>query len=148
MTHTDPADAPGTTGAALPAPEEALPLTPATYHILLALVGQERHGYSIMREVESYTQGTLRLGATTLYRTIKQMLAARLVEEAEERPDPELDDERRRYYRITAFGQRVLQAETRRLAALVALAQQKGVMGDADAADGRGIIALGGGVAL
>jgi DNA-binding PadR family transcriptional regulator len=97
-----------------------------------------------MREVESYTQGKIRLGATTLYRTIKQMLTANLVEEAEERPDPELDDERRRYYRITPFGQRVLQAETRRLAALVALAHEKGVIG---AADGRGL-ALGGGAGL
>ena len=134
MTQTDDPE------TALPAPEDALPLTPATYHILLALVGQERHGYSIMREVESYTQGKIRLGATTLYRTIKQMLAASLVEEAEERPDPELDDERRRYYRISPFGQRVLRAETRRLAALVALAHEKGVIG----ADGRGL-ALGGG---
>lgn len=111
-----------------PAPEDLLPLTPATFHILLALVGQERHGYSIMREVEAYTQGKLRLGATTLYRSIKQMLAARLIEETDERPDPELDDERRRYYRITLYGRHVLQAETSRLAALVALAQEKGVI--------------------
>src|SRR5271165_7209267 len=97
--------------AALPDPEQLLPLTPATFHILLALVGQERHGYSIMREVESYTQGKLRLGATTLYRSIKQMLATHLIEEAEERPDPELDDERRRYYRLTAYGSQVLHAE-------------------------------------
>jgi len=136
MTQTDASE------TALPAPEDALPLTPATYHILLALVGQERHGYSIMREVESYTEGKIRLGATTLYRTIKQMLTANLVEEADERPDPELDDERRRYYRITSFGQRVLQAETRRLAALVALAREKGVIA---AADWRGLVLGGGG---
>jgi DNA-binding PadR family transcriptional regulator len=110
------------------APEDLLPLTPATFHILLALVGQERHGYSIMREVEAYTQGKLRLGATTLYRSIKQMLAARLIEEMDERPDPELDDERRRYYRITLFGRSVLRAEASRLAALVALAQKRGVI--------------------
>ena len=78
MTQTDDPE------TALPAPEDALPLTPASYHILLALVGQERHGYSIMREVEAYTQGSIRLGATTLYRSIKQMLAAHLIEEAEE----------------------------------------------------------------
>jgi DNA-binding PadR family transcriptional regulator len=120
-----PSDA---TDATLPTPEDVLPLTPATFHILLTLVGQERHGYSIMREVESYTQGKIRLGATTLYRTIKQLLAAHLIEEADTRPDPELDDERRRYYRITAFGQRVLQAETNRLAALVALAHEKGIV--------------------
>ncbi len=117
---------------ALPEPEALLPLTPATFHILLALVGQERHGYSIMREVEAYTQGKLRLGATTLYRSIKQMLTTHLLEEAEERPDPELDDERRRYYRLTAFGRQVLQAETSRLAALVALAHTKGVVGAED----------------
>ena len=136
--------------ATLPAPEDVLPLTPATFHVLLALVGQERHGYSIMREVESYTRGAIRLGATTLYRTIKQMLAARLIEEAEERPDPELDDERRRYYRITPFGQRVLQAETRRLAALVALAHEKGVLAadDRRGAGGLGGVALAGGGAL
>ena len=115
-----------------PAPEDLLPLTPATFHILLALVGKERHGYSIMREVEAYTHGKLRLGATTLYRSIKQMLAAHLIEEMDERPDPELDDERRRYYRITPFGQRVLQAEASRLAALVALAQEKGVIAAGD----------------
>jgi DNA-binding PadR family transcriptional regulator len=118
--------------AAPSAPEDLLPLTPATFHILLALVGQERHGYGIMREVEAYTRGKLRLGATTLYRSIKQMLAAHLIEEMDERPDPELDDERRRYYRITPFGQQVLQAETSRLAALVALAQQKGVISAGD----------------
>lgn len=126
----------------LPAPEDALPLTPATFHILLALVGQERHGYSIMREVEAYTQGKLRLGATTLYRSIKQLLAAHLIEEMDERPDPELDDERRRYYRITAFGRRVLQAETSRLAALVALAHEKGVVSAEDLPG----LALGGGL--
>jgi DNA-binding PadR family transcriptional regulator len=119
MTHTD---------STLPQPESQLPLTPATFHILLALAGQERHGYSIMREVESYTDGALHLGPTTLYRSIKQMLAARLIEETEERPDPELDDERRRYYRLTAFGRQVLRVETRRLARLVALAGQKGVV--------------------
>src|SRR5271165_5272020 len=118
--------------AALPDPEQLLPLTPATFHILLALVGQERHGYSIMREVETYTQGKLRLGATTLYRSIKQMLAGHLIEEAEERPDPQLDDERRRYYRLTAFGRQVLRAETRRLARLVALAGEKGVIESAE----------------
>jgi len=111
----------------LPTPEAQLPLTPATFHILLALLGHERHGYSIMREVEAYTQGQLRLGATTLYRSIKQMLAAQFIAEAEERPDPMLDDERRRYYKLTEYGQHVLQAEVKRLAALVALAQTKGI---------------------
>jgi DNA-binding PadR family transcriptional regulator len=107
--------------------DESLPLTPATFHILLALVGHERHGYSILREVEDATGGTLRLGATTLYRTIKHMLAAGLISESAARPDPELDDERRRYYRLTPLGERVLGAETARLAQLVHLAQAKGV---------------------
>ncbi|MBA3824385.1 MAG: helix-turn-helix transcriptional regulator [Ktedonobacterales bacterium] len=115
------------TPTSAPTPGDQLPLTPATFHILLALVGQERHGYSILREVEAATQGTLRLGATTLYRSIKHMLAGGLIAESDERPDPALDDERRRYYRLTSFGQQVLAAETARLAALVALAQAKGV---------------------
>jgi DNA-binding PadR family transcriptional regulator len=113
--------------ASSPVPGEQLPLTPATFHILLALVGQERHGYSILREIEMATQGTLRLGATTLYRSIKHMLVGGLITETDERPDPEMDDERRRYYRLTPFGQQVLAAETARLASLVALAQARGV---------------------
>ncbi len=110
-----------------PDPQAELPLTPATFHILLALVGNERHGYSILREVEQGSGGALRLGATTLYRSIKHMLAVGMIAESEERPDPELDDERRRYYRLTEFGRRVLGAETKRLAALVTLAQTKGI---------------------
>ena len=109
-------------------PRALLPLTPAVQHILLALADGERHGYSILREVERASEGNLRLGATTLYRSIKQMLAADLIEEVDERPDPALDDERRRYYRLTPFGQLVLRAEARRLAALVALAHTKGVV--------------------
>jgi DNA-binding PadR family transcriptional regulator len=109
-----------------------LPLTLAVFHILLALSDGERHGYSIMREIERYTNGQLRLGATTLYRSIKQVLAAGLIEEADERPDPALDDERRRYYRLTPLGQLALRAETQRLAALVALAHAKGVVSQND----------------
>jgi DNA-binding PadR family transcriptional regulator len=102
-----------------------LPLTPAVFHILLALSGGERHGYAIMREIETSTQGQLRVGPGTLYRSIKQMLAQGLIAEADERPDPALDDERRRYYRLTDFGQRVAQAEARRMARLVAQARAK-----------------------
>jgi DNA-binding PadR family transcriptional regulator len=105
--------------------EALLPLTPAVFQILLALSGGERHGYAIMREVEASTQGQLRIGPGTLYRSIKQMLAQGLIVETEERPDPALDDERRRYYRLTDFGQRVAAAEARRLARLVALARQR-----------------------
>lgn len=104
---------------------ELLPLTPAVFHILLALADGERHGYSILQEVAAYTRGKLRLGPTTLYRSIRQMLEARLIAEADERPDPALDDERRRYYRLTDFGRQVALAETERLADLLRVARSK-----------------------
>ena len=100
-------------------PESLLPLTPAVFHIMLALADGERHGYGVMQEVAALTDGALRLGPGTLYGSIKRMLADGLIEETDERPDPELDDERRRYYRLTDFGQRVAQLEARRLARLV-----------------------------
>ncbi len=112
-------------------PGDMLPLTPAVFHILLALADGEKHGYSIMQEVTRITDGTVRMGPGTLYGTIKRLLEARLIEEAEERPDPALDDERRRYYRLTAFGERVAQAEARRLANLLHIAQTKRLMGGA-----------------
>ncbi len=118
-------DARKTQNAETPDPEALLPLTPAVFHILLALADGERHGYSIMREIEHFTSGQVRLGPTTLYRSIKQMLAAGLIEELDERPDPALDDERRRYYRLTTFGRRVALAESARLDHLVAIAQAK-----------------------
>ena len=113
-----------------PAVERLLPLTPASFHILLALAGGERHGYGIMQEVEALTQGQMRLGPGTLYRSIKQLLAADMIEESDERPDPALDDERRHYYRLTSFGQRVACAEAERLARLVALAHQRHLLAD------------------
>ena len=106
-------------------PEALLPLTPAVFHILLALADGERHGYGIMQEVAALTDGALRLGPGTLYGSIKRMLADGLIEETDERPDPELDDERRRYYRLTDFGQRVAHLEARRLARLVDEARAK-----------------------
>ncbi len=112
-----------------PEPESLLPLTPAVFHIMLALADGERHGYSIMQEITAHTGGQMRIGPTTLYRSIKQMLAAGLITEIDERPDPALDDERRRYYRLTAFGQRVASAETRRLARAVAVARSKPLLG-------------------
>src|SRR5437867_11393028 len=105
-----------------------LPLTPAVFHILLALADGERHGYAIMQEVASRTEGKMRLGPGTLYGSIKRMLAEDLIEESDERPDPELDDERRRYYRLTHFGQRVVSAEVDRLAKLVRLARTKSLL--------------------
>lgn len=102
-----------------------LPLTPAVFHILLALAGGERHGYGIMQEVVASTRGQMRIGAGTLYRSIKQLIASRMIEESDERPDPALDDERRRYYRLTDFGRRVAQAEAERLERLVSEARAR-----------------------
>ncbi|HEY6408722.1 MAG TPA: PadR family transcriptional regulator [Ktedonobacteraceae bacterium] len=110
-------------------PEAMLPLTPAMFHILLALADGERHGYSIMQEIAAQTQGKMRIGPTTLYRSIKSMLAEGLIGEVDERPDPALDDERRRYYRLTPFGQRVAVAEAQRLEQAVAVARTKPVLG-------------------
>ena len=110
-----------------PDPADFLPLTPAIAHILIALADQDRHGYAIMQEVERITDGGARMGPGTLYGTIKRMLAAGLIEEADERPDPDLDDERRRYYRATALGRDVLAAETSRMAGLVSAARAKRV---------------------
>ncbi len=106
-----------------PDPATLLPLTPAVFHILLALVDSDRHGYSIMQEVNSFTAGKLRLGPGTLYRSIKQMLAEGLIIEWDERPDPAIDDQRRRYYRLTGFGRCVLNAETERLERILQVAR-------------------------
>jgi len=106
-------------------PEEFLPLTPAMFHILLALADKERHGYHIMREVDERTNGNVKLGPGTLYGSIKRMMADGLIEELDERPDPELDDERRRYYRLTDFGFRVASAEAQRLEQMVRSARAK-----------------------
>lgn len=101
------------------------PLTPAVFHILLALTDVERHGYGIMQEVAALTQGRVRLGPGTLYRSIKGLLEEGLIEESFERPDPALDDERRRYYRLTDLGRQAAETEAHRLASLVGLARTK-----------------------
>jgi DNA-binding PadR family transcriptional regulator len=106
-------------------PEDLLPLTPAVFHILVALVEGERHGYGIMRQVTDDTAGTLQLGPGTLYGCLQRMLSAGLVEESDWRPDPQLDDERRRYYRISRFGADVVRAEAKRLAAAVSAARAR-----------------------
>ena len=100
-------------------PSGFLPLPSATLHILLALTDGEKHGYAIMREVEQMSDGTVRMGPGTLYGSIKRMLADGLVEESVERPDPDLDDQRRRYYRLTGLGERVRNAEVARLRSLI-----------------------------
>ena len=105
-----------------------LPLTPAVMQILLALADEERHGYGIMQEVEARTGGETRLGPGTLYGSIKRMLADGLIEESDERPDPGMDDQRRRYYRITGFGQKVAGAEAERLTSLVNTAAAKNLL--------------------
>jgi DNA-binding PadR family transcriptional regulator len=119
-------------------PEKRLPLTPAVLHILLALAGSDRHGYGIMREVHLYTGGKLRLGPGTLYRSIKQMLSEELIIELDERPDPALDDQRRRYYRLTDFGQRVLKAEIAQLERILDVARAKQLLRGSEAAISEG----------
>jgi DNA-binding PadR family transcriptional regulator len=106
-------------------PADFLPLTPAALHILLALSAGEKHGYAMMREVEALSDGAVRLGPGTLYRSIKRLLDDGLIEEAGEREDPALDDERRRYYRLAPFGGQVLALETARLERLLATARQR-----------------------
>lgn len=107
-------------------PEALLPLPSAAFHILLALADSDRHGYGIIQEVEARTGGELRLSAGTLYRSIQRMLEQGLLVEVSERPAPELDDERRRYYRITQYGTAVARAEAQRLAKLVKMARAVG----------------------
>ncbi len=111
-------------GDAAPEPPLA-PLTPAVFHILLALVDGQRHGYGIVQEIDRRSEGTVRMGPGTLYGSIKRMLADGLIVETEQRPDPAIDDERRRYYRLTDLGHRVATAEARRLEQLVRIARAK-----------------------
>jgi DNA-binding PadR family transcriptional regulator len=108
-----------------PGPENFLPLKPHWFHVLLSLADQEQHGYGIMQEVLQRTGGKVRLWPATLYGTLKRLIEEELIEESEERPAPELDDARRRYYRLTRLGQRVLAAESERLEDLVRLIRAK-----------------------
>jgi DNA-binding PadR family transcriptional regulator len=112
------------------APDEIdalLPLPPATFHILLAVAQQDRHGYAITQDVAERTGGAVRLAPGTLYRSLQRMLEQGLVVETDERPARDLDDERRRYYRITPFGQAVARAELTRLEHLVRMARKQGL---------------------
>jgi DNA-binding PadR family transcriptional regulator len=104
-----------------------LPLPPATFHILVALTDEDRHGYGIIQDVEARTGGELRLSAGTLYRSIQRMLEAGLIVEARKRPAPAFDDERRRYYSITPLGIAVARAEMHRLTQMVRLARARGL---------------------
>jgi DNA-binding PadR family transcriptional regulator len=115
-------------------PEDLIPLTPRVFHIMLALVDEEQHGYRIMKEVETRSEGKVRIGPGTLYEAIQRLVRNGLIEESSERPDAEMDDQRRRYYRLTDFGRRVLQAESDRLAALVGFARTKNLVREAKSA--------------
>ena len=109
---------------------ELLPLPPATFHILIALADGDRHGYAIIQDIATRTNNTVRLSAGTLYRSVQRMLEQGLLDETKERPAPDEDDERRRYYRLTEFGAAVARAEARRLTDLVKLAQACGFAPD------------------
>ena len=115
-------------------PEDWIPLTPRVFHILLALVDEEQHGYRIMKEVETRSDGKVRIGPGTLYEAIQRRVKNRLIEESTDRPDAKLDDQRRRYYRLTQLGRGVLVAESERLAALVGFARSKNLVGEAKSA--------------
>ena len=104
-----------------------LPLPPATFHILVALADEDRHGYAIIQDVAARTDGSIRLSPGTLYRSIQRMLEDGLIVETDERPSPEDDDERRRYYRLTTLGAAVAKAEAARLMDLVRMARARGL---------------------
>ena len=110
-----------------PTPDDLLPLPVATFHILVAVADQDRHGYAIMQDVASRTDGALKLSPGTLYGSIRRMLEEGLITEVSDRERPDEDDDRRRYYRITTFGRSVAQAEARRLAMLLRQAKAVGL---------------------
>ncbi|MFN7933498.1 MAG: PadR family transcriptional regulator [Bryobacteraceae bacterium] len=109
-------------------PESLLPLQSAVFHILVALADRDRHGYSIMQDVSTRTNGKVRLSAGTLYSSIHRMLEQGLIEELRESPDPESRDERRRYYRLTHWGRSVAMAEARRLSEMLSQARETGLI--------------------
>jgi DNA-binding PadR family transcriptional regulator len=108
--------------------DEFLPLPTAVFHILVALADRDRHGYSIMQDVSARTDGKVRLSAGTLYSAIRRMLEQGLIEELRDSPDPHSDDQRRRYYRLTALGRQVALAEARRLRDMLSQAQETGLI--------------------
>jgi DNA-binding PadR family transcriptional regulator len=114
-------------------PRSLLPLTPLAFQVLLALADRDRHGYDIIREVETRTDGLIRLRSGTLYTLLQRLLAETLILESAERPDPANDDQRRRYYAVTDFGRAVLTAEARRLESAIGEARRKHVIGKSKA---------------
>jgi len=117
--------------AAKPDPRSFLPLTPLVFQVLLAIADEPRHGYGIIREVEERTDGLLRLRTGTLYTLLQRLLEQDLITESDDRPAPEHDDERRRYYTVNTFGRAVMKAEATRLQSLVGEARRKKVLGRA-----------------
>jgi DNA-binding PadR family transcriptional regulator len=113
-----------------PDPESFLPLRPVEFHVLLALADEERHGYAIMQDTAERTDGAMVLDPGTLYRALQRMVRAGLVAPSERRPDRNLDDERRRYYRLTGLGRRAAAAEAERMARLVRAARQSRLLGE------------------
>ena len=110
-------------------PEDFLPLHRDTFQILVSLADRDRHGYSILLDVSERTGGALRLSPSSLYASIKRLLHQGLIEELAERPDPDQDDERRRYYRLTRLGRKVAEVEARRLEQLLVDARATGLLG-------------------
>jgi len=104
-----------------------LPLSPAVFHLLLALAPGELHGYALMTRMAELSEGLVRVGPGTLYTAIKRLLNSGVIEESDQRPDPDQDDERRRYYRLTDLGRRLLQAELSRYARTVKVARRQGL---------------------
>jgi DNA-binding PadR family transcriptional regulator len=113
--------------------ESYLPLTPALFHVLLALADGEKHGYVISKEIARRTNNEVKLSTGTLYGVIKRLLDDSMIEESEERPDFSLDDQRRRYYRLTKLGKAVAEAEAERMERVLALARSKNVLGPQNA---------------
>ena len=112
-----------------PDPQSFLPLTPVVFHILMALSSNDRHGYAIIKEVDSSTEGQVRIQTGTLYQAIKRLLDAGLIRSVESKVDPKLDDERRRYYTLSDLGMQVLSEEALRLERMVSLARANQVLG-------------------
>ncbi len=109
-------------------PARHLPLTPAMLHVLIALADRERHGYAILKEIKRRTDDRVELSAGTLYGVIRRLYSDGMIEESDERPDPDLDDERRRYYRLTEFGRRVVAAEAERMESVLQMVRAKNLM--------------------
>lgn len=115
-------------------PEPYLPLTPAMFHVMLSLADGEKHGYAMLKEVAERTEGKVELSTGTLYGIIKRLVSEGMIETSDNRPSPDEDDDRRRYYRLTEFGRRVAIAETERLEEIISVARSKNLLGGMETA--------------